>query len=122
MPLNKVMLIGQVGKDPDVKAVGDGKVASFSLATTERYRDRAGELKENTEWHTIVAWRNTADIVEKYVKKGTQVYVEGKLKTREWQDRDGNKRSSTEVVAENIQLLGKKPERRDNAQATETDF
>lgn len=110
MSLNKVMLIGNVGKDPEVRYLenNNGKVARFTLATTERYRDRNGELRENTEWHNLVAWRNSADIVEKFVKRGTQIYVEGKLTTRSWQDQSGNKRYSTEINVDNIQLLGKK--------------
>lgn len=107
------MLIGNVGQDPDIRYLdsssSSAKVASFRLATTDRYRDRnTGETRETTEWHNIVAWRNSADIVEKYVKKGTQIYVEGKLRTRSWDDQNGNKRYTTEVVADSIQLLGRK--------------
>ena len=112
MSLNKVMLIGNVGRDPEVRYLdgnsGQAKVATFTLATTERYRDRNGETRENTEWHNIVAWRNTADVVEKFVKKGTQVYVEGRIRTRSWDDQSGNKRYTTEILADNLQLLGKK--------------
>ena len=89
MSLNKVMLIGNVGRDPEVRYLensGNAKVATFTLATTERYRDRNGEMRENTEWHNIVAWRNSADVVERFVKKGTQLYVEGRLRTRSWDD------------------------------------
>lgn len=118
MALNKVMLIGNVGKDPEVRYLesgpqtsgGNAKVASFTLATSERYRDRSGEVRENTEWHNIVAWRSSADIVEKYVKKGTQLYIEGKLRTRSWVDQTGNKRYTTEVVADSLQLLGRRPD------------
>jgi single-strand DNA-binding protein len=118
MSLNKVMLIGNVGKDPDVRYLesnpqnpgGNAKVASFPLATSERYRDRNGELRENTEWHNIVAWRNSADVAEKYIRKGTQVFVEGRLRTRQWTDQTGNKRYTTEVVVDSLQLLGKRPE------------
>lgn len=111
--LNKVMLIGNVGRDPEVRYLenqGNAKVgvASFSLATTERYRDRNGETKENTEWHNIVAWRNLADLAEKYIRKGTQLYIEGQLRTRSWDDQQGVKHYTTEVVASNIQLLGRK--------------
>jgi single-strand DNA-binding protein len=112
MSLNKAMLIGNVGKDPEVRYLdgsnGQAKVATFTLATTERYRDRSGEVRENTEWHNIVAWRNTADVVEKFVKKGTQVYIEGRIRTRSWDDQTGNKRYTTEIIADNLQLLGKK--------------
>ena len=118
MALNKVMLIGNVGNDPEVRYLEsnpqnpatNAKVASFRLATTERFRDRNGELRENTEWHSIVVWRNNADIVEKYVHKGSQVYIEGKLRTRQWTDQTGNKRYTTEVIADSIQLLGKRPD------------
>lgn len=117
MSLNKVMLIGNVGRDPEVRylengnnapGAGNAKVATFTLATTERYRDRSGELKENTEWHNIVAWRNSADVAEKFIRKGTQIYVEGRLRTRSWTDQTGNKRFTTEVVVDNLQLLGRK--------------
>ena len=105
------MLIGNVGRDPEVRYL-DGnngaKVATFTLATTERFRDRNGEVRENTEWHNIVAWRNTADVVEKYVRKGTQVYIEGRIRTRSWDDQNGNKRYTTEILADNLQLLGKR--------------
>ena len=118
MSLNKVMLIGNVGNDPEVRYLesnpqnpaANAKVASFRLATTERYRDRSGELRENTEWHSIVVWRNNADVVEKYVHKGSQLYIEGKLRTRQWTDQTGNKRYTTEVVADTLQLLGKRPD------------
>ncbi len=113
MALNKVMLIGNVGNDPEIRYVdnaqGNAKVASFRLATTERYKERNGETRENTEWHSIVAWRNNADLVEKYVHKGSQIFIEGKLHTRQWTDQTGNKRFTTEVQADNIQLLGKAP-------------
>ena len=118
MALNKVMLIGNVGNDPEIRYLdsnpqspqGNAKVASFRLATTERYRDRNGESRENTEWHNIVAWRSNADLVEKFVHKGSQIYIEGKLRTRQWTDQTGNKRFTTEVQADNIQLLGKRPD------------
>jgi len=118
MSLNKVMLIGNVGNDPEVRYLetnpqnpsANAKVASFRLATTERYRDRNGELRENTEWHNIVVWRNNADVVEKYVHKGSQLYIEGKLRTRQWTDQTGNKRYTTEVVTDSLQLLGKRPD------------
>ena len=125
MALNKVMLIGNVGNDPEVRYLEsnpqnpatNAKVASFRLATTERFRDRSGELRENTEWHNIVVWRNNADVVEKFVRKGSQLYIEGKLRTRQWADQTGNKRYTTEVVADTVQLLGKRPEGEQPAQA-----
>ena len=124
MSLNKVMLIGNVGNDPEVRYLesnpqnpqANAKVASFRLATTERYRDRNGETRENTEWHNIVVWRNNADVVERFVHKGSQIYIEGKLRTRQWTDQTGNKRYTTEVVADTLQLLGKRPEGESQAQ------
>lgn len=114
MALNKVMLIGNVGKDPEIRYLenpaGSTKVASFPLATSERYRDRNGEVHENTEWHNIVAWRNSADLVERFVRKGSQLYIEGRLRTRSWTDQTGNKRYTTEVSVDNIQLLGRRPD------------
>ena len=118
MSLNKVMLIGNVGRDPEVRYIegnaaagGNGtKVATFTLATSERYRDRSGELRENTEWHNIVAWRNSADIAEKYIHRGTQIYVEGRLRTRSWTDQTGAKKYTTEVVVDSLQLLGRRPD------------
>ena len=114
MSLNKVMLIGNVGRDPEVRYL-DGnsgvKKATFTLATTERFKDRSGELRENTEWHNIVAWRNSADVVEKFVRKGTQLYIEGQIRTRSYTDQAGNKKYTTEIVVDNLQLLG----RRENA-------
>ena len=127
MSLNKVMLICNVGRDPEIRYLdgnnpnqGATKVAQFTVATTERYRDRNGELRENTEWHNIVAWRNSADVAEKFIRKGTQVYIEGKLRTRSWTDQTGNKRYTTEVAVDNLQLLGK---RNDNpgAQGSQSD-
>jgi single-strand DNA-binding protein len=112
MSLNKVMLIGNVGRDPEVRYLdgnsGNAKVATFTLATTERYRDRNGETRENTEWHNIVAWRGNADVAERFVRKGTQLFIEGRIRTRSWDDQTGNKRYTTEIIADNLQLLGKK--------------
>ena len=108
MSVNKVILVGRVGKPVEVRTAGESKVASFSLATTEKYKDsKTGEWKENTEWHNIVCWRNTAELAEKYVQKGMQLYIEGKLRTRSW-DKDGEKRYVTEIVAEVLQFLEKK--------------
>ncbi len=110
--INKVILIGNVGQDPEVRYTGDvnngAKVATLRIATTERYRDRNGNLQEHTEWHSVVVWRNQADVVEKYVKKGSQLYIEGRLRTRSWDDQAGNKRYVTEIVADTLQLLGRK--------------
>jgi len=111
--LNKVQLIGNVGSDPEVRYLdqnnqGNAKVASFRLATTERYKDRNGEQQSKTEWHSLVAWNNRADFIEKYVKKGANLYVEGKLTTRQWTDQQGNKRYTTEITLENVQMLDKR--------------
>lgn len=116
--VNKVILIGNVGKNPDVVAFPvDGrrddpnavvKKASFPLATTEYHKNRDGERVEQTEWHTVVCWRSLAEIAERILRKGSQVYVEGKLQTRSWEDRDGNKRYVTEVVADNFTVLANK--------------
>lgn len=110
MSLNKVMLIGNLGRDPEIRHLESGVVNStFTLATSERYRDRTtGETKEQTEWHNIVCWRQLAEFTENYLKKGTQVYVEGKLRSRSYNDQNGNTRYITEIVADTIQLLGRK--------------
>lgn len=116
MSLNKVMLIGNVGKDPEVRYLENNpapqgtnpKVAQFTLATTERFRDRNGEVRENTEWHNIVAWRGLADLAEKYIRKGSQLYIEGRIRTRSWNDQAGAKQYRTEIVADSIQLLSRK--------------
>lgn len=119
MSLNKVMLIGNVGMDPEVRYLDNqAKVARLRIATTESYTDRNGEKRENTEWHTVTCWRRLADLVEKYVKKGSQLYIEGRLQTREWTDQTGAKRYATEINADNVQLLG----RRDNAPAAQPGF
>lgn len=108
--VNKVILVGNVGIDPEVRTTEGGvKVARIRLATTERMFDRqANETKEHTEWHTITLWRGLADVVDRYVRKGTQIYVEGRLRTREWMDKDNNKRYTTEVLADVMNLLGRR--------------
>lgn len=110
MSLNRATLIGHVGQI-EIKAYdgqnGPRKCATFSFATTERYRDRNGEVVNNTEWHNIVSW-NHAELCEKYVQKGSLLYIEGKIRTRSWEDKQGNKRYTTEILAEKIDLLGKK--------------
>ena len=117
MSLNKVMLIGNVGKDPEIRYLEGNpasgtttKIATFPLATSERSRDRNGEQHENTEWHNIVAWRGLADTMERFVRKGSQLYIEGRLRTRSWMDQNGAKRYTTEIVADTIQLLGRRPD------------
>lgn len=108
--VNKVILIGNVGIDPEIRTTEGGiKVARVRLATTERLFDRqANETKEHTEWHTITLWRGLADVVDKYVRKGSQIYIEGRLRTREWMDKDNNKRYTTEILADTMNLLGRR--------------
>ena len=105
--VNKVILVGRLGKDPEVRHLENGAtVANFSMATSETYKDRTtGERKEQTEWHNVVLWRGLAEVVEKYVKKGDQIYIEGKLRTRSW-EKDGITRYTTEVVGDNMTMLG----------------
>ena len=107
--VNKVILIGNLGKDPEVRHLENGAtVANFPIATSESYNDRnTGERREITDWHDIVVWRGLAEVVEKYVRKGTKIYVEGKLKKRSWQDKEGNTRYSTEVVADELTILSR---------------
>lgn len=112
--LNKVQLIGNVGNEPEIRYLDNNnpqgqqnKVASFRMATTERYKDRNGQIQSRTEWHNIVIWNGKATVVEKFVHKGSNIYVEGKLTTRQWTDQQGNKRYTTEVAVENLQLLDK---------------
>lgn len=105
--VNKVILVGRLGADPEVRTLESGtKVASVSLATSERYKDRNGNQQESTEWHNVVFWRGLAEVTEKYLKKGDQVYVEGRIKTRKWTDKDGNDRYSTDIVANDMTMLG----------------
>ena len=107
--VNKVILIGNLGKDPEVRHLeGGATVANFPIATTETYKDKNGNRQEQTEWHNIVLWRSLADVAEKYLKKGMQIYVEGKLRTRSWEDKEGHKRYTTEVVGETFTMLGSK--------------
>ncbi len=104
--VNKVILIGNVGKDPEIRDLESGvKLASFSVATNENYKDKAGEWQQNTEWHNITVWRGQAERVERQVKKGSKIYIEGKLATRKWQDKDGNDRYTTDVVASYFRIL-----------------
>jgi|SRR5689334_9922052 single-strand DNA-binding protein len=108
MSVNKVILVGNLGRDPEVRATPSGQsVCSFSIATTERFTDRAGQQREQTEWHNVVAWGRQADTCGQYLKKGRQVYVEGKLTTRQYEAKDGTgKRYRTEIVAQRVQFLG----------------
>lgn len=109
MSVNKVILLGNLGKDPEVRNLeGGAKVVKFPLATSETYKDKSGNKVEQTEWHNIVVWRGLADIAEKYLRKGSSVFIEGKIRSRSWDDKDGNKRYITEIVADNLTLVGGK--------------
>jgi single-strand DNA-binding protein len=114
--VNKVILVGNLGKDPEIKKFDSGiKNASFSLATTEKFKNKAGETVTTTEWHNIVVWGTLSEIAEKYLKKGSQIYLEGKIKTSSWEDKSGAKRYKTEIYADSFTMLGAK-----ETQANET--
>src|SRR5690606_34094258 len=107
--VNRVILIGNLGKDPDVQHLeGNIAVAKFPLATTETYKDKGGTPVSQTEWHTIVLWRGLAELAQKYLRKGSLVFIEGRIRTRNWEDKDKNRRSSTEIVADNLVMLEKR--------------
>lgn len=107
--VNRVMLIGNLGRDPDVQFLeGNIGVAKFPLATTETFKDRGGKLISQTEWHTVVLWRGLAELAQKYLHKGSLVYIEGRLRTRSWEDKEGNKKFATEVVGDNLIMLDKR--------------
>lgn len=107
--VNRVFLLGYVGKDPTVRAIPSGtKVANFSMATDESYKDKNGQKVDKVEWHNLVAWSGLADVADKYIKKGSKIHVEGHLQTRSWDDKDGKKHYSTEIVIDNLVLLGDK--------------
>src|ERR1700712_1069805 len=107
--VNRVILIGNLGKDPDVQYLeGNIGVAKFSLATTETYKDRGGKLVSQTEWHTVVLWRGLAELAQKYLHKGSLVYIEGRLRTRSWEDKEGVRKFATEVVGDNLIMLDKR--------------
>ncbi|MCF8407584.1 MAG: single-stranded DNA-binding protein [Crocinitomicaceae bacterium] len=114
--VNKVILIGNLGKDPEIRRLESGViVASFTLATSETYTDKStGERKEITDWHDIVMWRGLAEVAEKYLKKGMKIYLEGKLKKKSWQDKEGNVRYSTEIIADEMTILSAKNENTTN--------
>jgi single-strand DNA-binding protein len=108
--VNKVILVGHLGKDPEIRIISnDKKVAKFTLATTESYKDNTGQRVENTEWHNVEFWGPIADVIERYLKKGSQVYVEGRIRTRSYDDKDGIKRYVTEIVGQNMNMLGGRP-------------
>ena len=105
--VNKVILVGNLGRDPEVRYTQSGQaVANFTLATTERFSNRDGDRQERTEWHRIVAWGRTAELCAQYLAKGRSVYIEGRLQTREWEDKEGQKRRTTEITAQTVQFLG----------------
>ncbi|HRP90051.1 MAG TPA: single-stranded DNA-binding protein [Edaphocola sp.] len=113
--INKVILIGNLGKDPDVQHIeGDIPVAKFPLATTEMRKEKNGNVVSETEWHTIVLWRGLAELARKYLHKGSLVYIEGRLHTRSWEDKDKNKRFQTEIIAENLVMLDKRKDGEQN--------
>jgi single-strand DNA-binding protein len=123
MSVNKVILVGHVGQDPEVRYLDNNTpVCTIRMATSDVYKNKSGERITTTEWHSVVLWRGLAEVAEKYVKKGTQIYIEGKLRTRSWDDKDKNKRYTTEIVADVMQLLGRKPDESGvSAQAPGTD-
>jgi single-strand DNA-binding protein len=105
--LNKALIIGNLGADPEVRYTqSNTALATFNIATTEKYRDTNGEMKENTEWHRIVAWGRLAELAQQYLRKGSPVYIEGSIQTRQWEDKEGQKRYTTEIKATSMQLLG----------------
>ncbi|MGZ4055396.1 MAG: single-stranded DNA-binding protein [Bacteroidia bacterium] len=107
--VNKVILVGNLGKDPEIRHLeGGAAVANFTLATSDSYKDKSGVRQEQTEWHNIVVWRGLAEVAEKYLKKGMTIYIEGKLRTRSWDDKEGHKRYTTEIVGDTFTILSKK--------------
>ncbi len=107
MSVNKVILVGRLGRDPETRYTGGGQaVANFSVATDETYKDRNGERQKRTEWHKIVVWGKQAEIAQQYLKKGSLIFIEGRIQSREWQDKEGQKRTSFEIVASNFRMLG----------------
>ena len=114
--VNKVILLGNLGKDPEIRHLDNGiAVANFSLATTESYTNKQGERVNQTEWHNIVLWRGLADVAEKYLKKGNSIYVEGKINTRKWEDKEGVTRYSTDIIADKMTMLGSKSDNSNSA-------
>jgi single-strand DNA-binding protein len=111
MSVNKAILVGRLGRDPETRFTGGGQaVANFSVATDETYKDKNGERQKRTEWHKIVVWGKLAEIAQQYLKKGSLLYLEGRLQTREWQDKEGQKKTTTEIVATNFRMLGGRAE------------
>ena len=120
--VNKVILIGNLGKDPEVRYLDNGvAVANLSLATSENYKNKDGEKVTQTEWHDIVLWRGLAEVAEKYLKKGSSVYIEGKLRTNKWVDKDDNTRYKTEVLADKLTMLGRSQNQEQSSESTSED-
>ncbi len=121
MSVNKVILVGNVGKDPETRYLDESTaITKFPMATSETYKNKSGERVSNTEWHNVVLWRGLAQVAEKYVKKGTQIYIEGRIKTRSYDDADGNKKYITEIVGDQMQLLGRRPDDAEGGQAQQS--
>lgn len=113
--VNKVILVGNVGKDPEIRQTQNNKqVATFSLATSESYKDQSGQRQSKTEWHNVVCWGNLAQLAGQYIKKGSKIYLDGKVTTRSWDDNNGNKRYTTEIIANTIQFLDKREQSNQN--------
>jgi single-strand DNA-binding protein len=118
--VNKVILLGNLGSDPELRYTPSGRtVANFSIATSEQWTNKDGEKEEKTEWHRIVAWGRLGEICGEYLSKGSQIYIEGRIQTRAWEDKDGNKRYTTEIIAQNMQMLGSPSRKQGEALSTE---
>ena len=123
MSVNKVILVGNVGKDPETRYLDESTaITKFPMATSETYKNRSGERITNTEWHNVVLWRGLAQVAEKYVKKGTQIYIEGRIKTRSYDDADGNRKYITEIVGDQMQLLGRRPDEGGSAEGGQAGY
>ncbi len=122
MSVNKVILVGRLGRDPETRYTSGGQaVCNFTLATDESFRDRSGERQKRTEWHRIVLWAKLAEIAQQYLKKGTMVYIEGRIQSRQWDDRDGNKRTTVEIVGNVMRMLSTRAETAAAAAGAETE-
>ncbi len=120
MSVNKVILVGNLGKDPEVRYASSGvAVCNLTMATTRTYKDKQGERKDETEWHRVVAFGRTAEVCGEYLKKGRQIYIEGRLQTRKWQDKDGNERTSLDVIGNAIQQIGRVEPKEDEPTSVE---
>jgi single-strand DNA-binding protein len=106
--VNKAIIVGNLGRDPEVRNAGDTRVANLNIATSERWKDKSGQQQERTEWHRVTLWDKLADVAERYLKKGSTVYIEGKLETRKWQDQSGQDRYTTEIRARELTMLDKR--------------